>query len=291
MRHSVQMAKSMPTTILSHMSKKLPLSDFRAVRSKLEPHEFAVSEGQDIPPSDLVDKGVWHGIMHLPEDVSIRVSDHNGIRLKLLYGLWCDWVTAIGSPDKSDEIYNCMLDAADCFQCANFNFLHGYYRAAIAELRVALELVMIGTYGSLNPSDKNYLAWKTSGGELSFTRCRKDLSRTVKEDQAKWMFEDRQFLAAIYKELCNYTHSRPDSSDGALWQSNGPVYDNAAIKLTFFTTLSVMATCHLLVRLARRGFIVPDDSEILFELDWMPHHAHLVLAFTELYGKAPRPPS
>jgi hypothetical protein len=46
-----------------------------------------------------------------------------------------------------------MLDAADCFQCANFNFLHGCYRAAIAELRVALELVMIGAYGSLNPSD------------------------------------------------------------------------------------------------------------------------------------------
>lgn len=277
--------------ILLTMSKKLPLSDFRAVRSKLEAHEFANSEGQDAPPSDLVEEEIWDGIMHLPEDVSIRISDHNGIRLKLIYSLWSDWITAIGDPDKPDEIYNCMLDAADCFQCANFNFLHGYYRAAIAELRAALELVMIGTYGGINPSDKRYLDWKTGGGELGFTRCRRHLSGILKKGQAKWMFEDNQFLAVIYQELCNYTHSRPDSSDGALWESNGPVYNNAAIKLTFFTTLSVMATCYLLVRLARYGFIMPEDSDILFELDWMPHYTELVRAFTELYGKSPRPPS
>ena len=30
------------------MTKKMPLSDFRAVRHKLEPDEFAISEGQDI---------------------------------------------------------------------------------------------------------------------------------------------------------------------------------------------------------------------------------------------------
>jgi hypothetical protein len=50
-----------------------------------------------------------------------------------------------GNPEKPDEIFGCMLDAADTFQCANFLFLHGYYRAAMAELRVALGLVMIGT--------------------------------------------------------------------------------------------------------------------------------------------------
>ncbi|WP_456827020.1 hypothetical protein [Bradyrhizobium sp. USDA 4518] len=263
------------------------MTDFRAVRSKLEPHEFAISDGQDAPPADLVEREIWDGIVHLPEDVSIRISDYNGARLKLLYILWSDWVTAIGNPDKPDEIYNCMLDAADCLQCANFNFLHGYYRAAIAELRGALELVMIGTYGSLNASDEKYLAWKAGAGELNFTRCRKHLSGTLKKGDAKWMFEDGQLLAATYQMLCNYTHSRSDSSDGALWESNGPVYNNAAIRLTFFTTLSVVATCYLLVRLARRGFSMPKDSDILFELDWMPHHAELVRAFTELYGKSP----
>jgi hypothetical protein len=70
----------------------------------------------------------WHD---LPDDVSIRISDHNGARLKLLLSLWSDWVTAVGDPDRPDEMFPCMLDAADCFQCANFNFLHGYYRASL----------------------------------------------------------------------------------------------------------------------------------------------------------------
>ena len=52
------------------MTKKLPLSDFRAVRHKLEPHQFALSEGQDIAPTHLVDEETWSGITHLPDDVA-----------------------------------------------------------------------------------------------------------------------------------------------------------------------------------------------------------------------------
>ena len=88
------------------------------------------------------------------------------------------------------------VDAADCIQCANFNFLHGYYRAALAELRVALELVLIDTYGSLNPTEAKYIAWKNGTGELSFTRCRKHLSGVLRKGDAKWMFEDDELLAA-----------------------------------------------------------------------------------------------
>lgn len=158
------------------MVRKLPLTDFRAVRSKLEPHEFAISDGQDAPPSNPVEQEVWDGIVHLPEDVSICISDHNGTRLELLFSLWSDWIEAIGDPDKPDEIFNCMLDAADAFQGAHFNFLHGYYRVALSELRVALELVLIGACGTLQPNDAKYLDWKKGFGELGFTRCRKNLS-------------------------------------------------------------------------------------------------------------------
>ncbi len=256
----------------------------------LEPHEFGISEGQDAPPSDLVENEVWDGIMHLPEDVSIRISDHNGSRLKLLHSLWGDWIEAIGDPDKPDEIYNCMLDAADCFQCANFNFLHGFYRTALAELRTAFELVMIGVYGTLNPNDKDYCDWKAGNGDLNFRRCRKRLFGNLRKQEAKWMFEHGEFLDTAYQTLCNYTHSRPDASDGALWQSNGPVYNNEAIRLTFITALSVYAMCYLLVRLARCTFVMPEDSDILFELDWMPDYTPLARAFGELYGRSLRPP-
>lgn len=48
---------------------------FRAVRHKLEPHDFALSEGQDIAPTHLVDETTSSGIKDLPDDVAIRISD------------------------------------------------------------------------------------------------------------------------------------------------------------------------------------------------------------------------
>lgn len=270
---------------------KLPLSDFRAVRNKLEPEVFLNPEGLDAPPSDLVEHEVWDGIMHLPEDVSIRISDHNGIRLKLMHQLWCDWIEAIGNPDRPDELFACLLEAADCLQGAIFNLLHGYYRIALSELRTALELAMIGAYANLYPSESAYLQWKAGDAEtFGFTRCRKRLFASLKKGQAKWLFDADGPLAAVYRTLCNYTHARPDAGYGVLWQSNGPVYDNEAIRLAFFSTLSVQGLCYLLIRIARPDFVIPEGSEILFELEWMPEHAALVRAYTELFGKAPNPP-
>ena len=245
---------------------------------------------QDVPPSDLVNPGIWDGIVHLPEDVSIRISDHNGLRLRLMYQLWEDWLGAIGDPDKPDEMFNCLLEAADCFQGATFNFLHGFYRTALAELRTALELVMIGTYGTL--SNKDYLPWKAGKSEIfGFTRCRKRLLGNLRKEQAKWMFEDGELLAFTFQKLCSYTHAHPGADYDTLWQSNGPVYNNAAVNLTFFSNLSVHALCYLLIRLARPDFVMPEGSDILFELDWMSDYAPLMRAYIDLYGKPPKPPS
>jgi hypothetical protein len=44
------------------MVKTLPLSDFRALRHKLEPHEFAISDGVEVAPTDLIDKETWSGL-------------------------------------------------------------------------------------------------------------------------------------------------------------------------------------------------------------------------------------
>src|ERR1700730_4429007 len=175
------------------MTKKLPLSDFRAVRHKLEPHEFAISEGKDIAPTHLIDEETWAGITHLPDDVAIRISDHNGHRLALLYTLWGDWATATDDPEKPDELFSCMLDAGDAFQCTNFLFLHGYYRAAMAELRVALELVMIGAYGNLKPDDPDYVVWKTGGSELGFTRFRKGMHGMLRGNSASGLLLTKNF--------------------------------------------------------------------------------------------------
>jgi hypothetical protein len=267
------------------MTKKLPLSDFRAVRHKLEPHEFAISEGQDTAPTDLIDEETWNGVTHLPDDVAIRTSDHNGIRLALLHGLWADWITATGDPEKPDELFNCMLDAADALQSTNFLLLHGYYRPALAELRVVLELVTIGAYGNLKPDDPDYVVWKNSGSELGFTRFRKRMHGMLRGDQCKWLLADEEFPDKTFRQLCSFTHSRPDSSDGALWRSNGPVYVHEAMMLTFFTALSVYAICYLLVRIARPSFALPPDSRILFEEDWVPNRPGIAKAFEQLYNE------
>jgi len=267
------------------MTVKLSLSDFRAVRHKLEPNEFAISEGADIAPTDLIDQETWSGITHLPDDVAIRTSDHNGLRFTLLHSLWGDWITATGDPEKPDELFNCMLDAGDALQCTNFLLLHGYYRAAMAELRVALELVMIGAYGNLKPDDSDYVVWKGSGSELGFTRFRKRMHGMLRSDQCKWLVADDEFVDKTFRELCSFTHSRPNSSDGALWRSNGPVYAHEAMMLTFFTILSVYSICYLLVRIARPGFALPEDSRILFEEEWVPNRSDIAKAFEQLYGE------
>jgi hypothetical protein len=271
------------------MAKKMPLSDFRAIRHKLEAHEFAIGEGQDIAPTELIDEETWAGITHLPDDVAIRTSDHNGHRLALLYSLWGDWIEATGDPEKPDELFNCMLDAGDAFQCTNFLFLHGYYRAAMAQLRVALELVMIGAYGNLKSDDADYVLWKTSGSELGFTRFRKRMRGMLRGDQCKWLFADGEFPDKTFQQLCNFTHSRPTSSDGALWKSNGPIYANEGAMLTFVTTLSVYAICYLLIRIARPDFALSRDSRILFEEGWMPNREGIARAFEQLYKERPTP--
>jgi len=134
------------------------------------------------------------------------MSDHNGHRLALLHSLWGDWITATGDPENPDELFSCMLDAGDAFQCANFLFLHGYYRAAMAELRVALELVMIGAYGNLKPGDPDYIVWKTSGSELGFTRFRRRMHGRLRSDQCKWLLADEEFPDRTFRQLCNFTH-------------------------------------------------------------------------------------
>jgi hypothetical protein len=176
-----------------------------------------------------------------------------------------------------------MLDAADCFQCATYNLLHGYYRSALADLRSALELVTIGAYGNLKPDDPGYMRWKAGNADLAFPSCRKRLHNVVSARPFVWFVKADAWPEQLYYDLCRYTHSRPDASDGALWESNGPVYNGFAIGLTFRMSLCVYAACYLLAKIGRTSLIVPSDSMIVFELDWLPGHAETARAFKQLF--------
>jgi hypothetical protein len=264
------------------MTKQLPLSDFRAVRWILEPDDFALSgdDGDDPPPTDPVDQETWHGIMDLPDDVAIRTSDHHGRYLKLLERLQGDWIKAVGTFDL-DELSGCMLGTLECFQCATFDFLHGYYRSALSNLRSALELTIIGVYGNINPTGDKYQNWKNGSSLLSFTPTRREVWKVIRGHPNDWILQDGQILASVFNELCRFTHCRPDATDGDIWEGNGPVYSKAGVRITLQACLQAYAICYLLIGIARPNFRLPSHSRVLFKIDWLEAHAQLSKAFRE----------
>jgi hypothetical protein len=188
---------------------------------------FALANGPRLGPTDLVAESVWNGIMHLPDDVAITTSNHHGSQLATLYLLWGDFIKV-----EQDELFSGMLDAVDCFQASTFDSLHGYYRSALSNLRSALELVTIGSLGNLSRNDRDYLRWtKQNLGSLPFSSAMKKLRTATDAPMKALIFKPKGWLEALYEELCAYTHSRPDSCDGEMWRSNGPIYVGAAFNL------------------------------------------------------------
>jgi hypothetical protein len=245
------------------MAKRRLFTDFRATRALLPDEAFALVSGKRPEPTDLVAEDVWNGIMHLPDDVAITTSSHHGSQLAALYSLWGDWLKAMG--DEHDELFIGMLDAADCFQASTFDSLHGYYRSAMANLRSAVELVAIGSLGNLSPNDRDYLRWKKQNvGSLPFATVIRKLRGVTKTPLSPLIFKPNGWVEALYNELCAYTHSRPDSTDGEMWRSNGPIYVTAAFNLVFKLQASTYATCYVLAKVGRPHLVLPSDSKFLF---------------------------
>ena len=225
---------------------------------------FLLASGPRPGPTDLVAEDVWNGIIHLPDDVAITTSNHHGSQLATLYLLWGDLLEAIG--DEQDELFAGMLDAVDCFQASTFDSLHGYYRSALSNLRSALELVAIGSLGNLSPNDSDYLRWKKQNvGSLPFSTAMKKLRGVTNAHVQALIFKPKGWLEALYEALCAYTHSRPDSSDGEMWRSNGPIYVGAVFNRVFKLQVSTYAACHVLTKVGRPRFALPEASEFLFK--------------------------
>jgi hypothetical protein len=201
--------------------------------------------------------------MHLPDDVAMRTSDHHGTQLTDIYSLWGDWIEANGD-DYDEPLFAAMLDAVDCFQSSTFDALHGYYRSALSNLRSALELVAIGALGDLAPTNDAYLRWQSSGATLSFPDCRQRLRRLSPEPASMLLFKQAGWMEALYYDLCAYAHSRPDATDGAMWESNGPVYATAAFMRVYGKQLATYAACFHMVKVGRPAFILPKSSEFIF---------------------------
>jgi hypothetical protein len=59
------------------------------------------------------------------------------------------------------------------------------------------------------------------------------------------------FARRLYKDLCNYAHSRPGFTDGDIRKSNGPIYVEDAFMDWYHALLGVISLCSLCVGVAR----------------------------------------
>jgi hypothetical protein len=243
------------------MPKRKRTRDFRSSRDLLPNKVFAIRPKKREQPTDRIRKRDWFGIMHLPDDVALRTSNRHGRQLGALYTLWGNWIEAHG--DEYDEpLFGAMLDATDCFQSSTFDALHGYYRSALSNLRAALDLVGIGALGNLSPSDPAYARWKQSAARLIFPR--EQLRRLTSEPVSSLLFKQGGWMNVLYDELSAYAHSRPDASDGAMWESNGPVYAGGAFTKVYGAQIATYAACYHMVKVGRPAFNLPRDSEFIF---------------------------
>ncbi|HDV8349631.1 TPA: hypothetical protein RKT01_001381 [Burkholderia vietnamiensis] len=258
------------------MVRPLDSDDFRARRKVLEPDDFASSDGEpDPPPSDLISEEAWDGIMTLPDDVAIRTTSHLGEWVELLHDLWAGWVESF--PRRS-IITDAMLDCADDFSAALFNLLHGFYKQAIGALRNALEATVLACECTLSRSADTWLAWQ-GGKEIAFRKTLPKLAATAKftalEAHVRSIAGGGLFPEAenkdgvawarnLYQRLSDFSHARGDSTNGVLWQSNGPIYSEQGMRASCHLYLETYVLLVLVLKATSRRFQVPSASRILF---------------------------
>jgi hypothetical protein len=103
------------------------------------------------------------------------------------------------------------------------------------------------------------------------------------------VFKPKGWLETLYEELCSYTHSRPDSSDGGIWRSNGPIYVWEGFNLVFKLQASTYAACYVLTKVGRPRFALPKGSKFLFETPELLWHDDIASSFRTLCSRSKVP--
>jgi hypothetical protein len=137
------------------------MHDFRSRRFKLPLEAFAYAPGPDPEPSDLVDEATWMELISLPDDASIRTSDHHGGLLRAALDVWSHWiglvldVQSLVTAPRDDPLALACLVVSDELQASTFGALTGFYRQAIAGLRSALDAVVVSHSGAMATARAN----------------------------------------------------------------------------------------------------------------------------------------
>lgn len=224
--------------------------------------DFGYAPGAEMPPSDLIDRATWAGIVTLPDDVAIRTSNHHGRTLARLYDVWRAWVECIG--EAQDALFSGMLDAGDDFQSATYAALTGFYRPSISALRSALELMTISTWAQVCGKAAEYQAWRRGNSTVSFRQaCDGLIGATKALRERLWLavndtlFDQKTadneggFARRIYNKMSGFSHARPGYSDGDIRGSNGPIYVQSAFSHVAWVQFETYGLCFVLYLLGR----------------------------------------
>lgn len=237
--------------------------DFREHRRKLPPGSFAIEPESESSASDLIDRSTWHGVTGLPDDVSLRTSDHHGTVLQQAHDCWSDWIALVldiqGLCDDAmrDPLAVAAMNVADELQVSVYLALTGFYRQAIGTLRAALEGMLAALHFCVASDQEATDEWLagTDEGRVWVRKVRLKL-RTMEpfvgfEQEVEWpLFADGGWFAWLYELLSAFVHGRPahtdkagrrmETTNGGLWQSNGPIYHDGAFE--FWARLYFNAT-------------------------------------------------
>lgn len=241
--------------------------DFRAHRRKLPPGSFAIEPESEPSASDLIDRSTWQSVTGLPDDVSLRTSDHHGTVIRRAHDCWGEWISlvldiqSLCDDPMSDPLAVAAMNVTDELQVSEYLALTGFYRQAIGTLRAALEGMLAALDFSVASDVGAIDEWLagTDEGRVWVRKVRLKLSTREPfsgfEQQVEWpMFADGGWFAWLYETLSAFVHGRPahtdksghrmETTNGGLWQSNGPIYHDGAFEFwarLYFNSLLLSA--------------------------------------------------
>ena len=241
--------------------------DFRRARRYLAPWNFAWPGDDDRtttypPPSDLVSREAWDGVMDLPTDVALKSSSYHGSVVARLYELHSQWIFSWPETGEAPYVEEAALLAGEEFDALVFNALHGWYRQALGCLRNAFETLAVASALAATQNEKHFHEWRDGTREITFGRARLLLRDSPAGQQIDTeaaphsIFGDSPtaWVKNRYARLCGYAHSRAGHTNVDFWQSNGPVYVPEALTVVEAEFRETLALCYLLLRLGWPGY-------------------------------------
>jgi len=183
---------------------------------------------------------------------------------------------------KAGIIEEIILTCTDEMQASFFLSCTGYYRQSIGCLRSILELVTIASRYYILGDEVGFRKWQDGIEDgMSFNVCCMDFlsnprirekEKALREIAEVNLFEQANsgsnypggLARQLYKELSKYQHSSPGHTNGDLWQSNGPVFDEIAHYKSKRLFHETCAMTFLVAKIARPDLIIPEGVDFLF---------------------------